>query len=104
MQVKFFLFQCSNKRLDQRDALPSLLRTVHEKSVVPVLLKFRRFFAKRAANTLAKLQLCPSPGCVKVREAFSAYIFHLCKKFLELSDTTGELFNRDSFRPRAVGL
>jgi len=101
LQVTFFLFQCGNERLDQSDALPRLLRTVHEKSVVTVLLEFWRFLAKRAANTFAKLQLCPSPGRVKIREPFSAYIFHLCEKFLELTDTTGEVFNRDSFRPPA---
>jgi hypothetical protein len=69
--------------------------------VVTVLLEFWRFFAKRAADTFAKLQLCPSPGRVEIRKPFSAYIFHLCEKFLKLSDTTGEVINRDSFRPPA---
>ena len=97
MQVTFFLFQCGNERLDQSDALPRLLRTVHEKSVVTVLLEFWRFLAKRAANTLTELQLCSGPGRVEIGEAFLAKVFYLREEFPECSDATGELFNRSSF-------
>jgi hypothetical protein len=64
-------------------------------------LEFRRFLAKRAANALTELQLCPGPGRVEIGEAFSAKVFHLCEEFLELSGATGEIFNRGSFGPRA---
>ena len=67
---------------------------------MPVLLKLRRFFAKYAANALAELQLCSRPGRVEIGEAFSANIFHLGEEFLELSDATGQLFERESFGPR----
>ena len=77
------------------------LRTVHEKSVVPMLLEFRGFLAKRETNALTELQLCSGPARVEIGEAFSAKVFHLCEEFLELSDTTGELSNRDSFGPQA---
>ena len=64
-----------------------------------MLLEFRGFFAKRAANALAELQLCSGPGRVEIREAFSAKVFHLCEEFMEISNATGELFNRGSFGP-----
>ncbi len=76
-------------------------RTVHEKSVVPMLLEFRGFLAKREANALTELQLCSGPARVEIGEAFSAKVFHLCEEFLELSDATGELSNRGSFGPQA---
>ena len=101
MQVKFFLFQCGNKRLDQGDALPRLLRGVHEKPVMTMLLEFRGSLTKRATNAFTKLQLCPSPGRVKIRETLSAKVFHLCEEFLELLSATSELFNRGRFGPRA---
>jgi hypothetical protein len=59
-----------------------------------MLLEFRGFLAKRAANALTELQLCPRLGGVEIREALSAKVFHLCEEFLEISNTTGELFNR----------
>ena len=68
---------------------------------MPMLLKFRGLLAKRTANALAELQLCSGPGRVEIGEAFSAKVFHLREKFLELPDATGELFNRGSFGPRA---
>jgi hypothetical protein len=97
LHVKFFLFQCGNKRLDQGDALPRLLRGVHEKPVMTMLLEFRGSLTKRAANAFTKLQLCPSPGRVKIRETLSAKVFHLCEEFLELLGATSELFNRGRF-------
>lgn len=97
MQVTFLLLKCGNKGLDQGDALLRVLRAVHEEFVVPMLLEFRGFFAKRAANALAELQLCSGPGRVEIREAFSAKVFHLCEEFMEISDATGEFFNRSSF-------
>ena len=66
-----------------------------------MLLEFRGFLTKRAANALTKLQLCSGPARVEIGEAFSAQVFHLCEEFLELSDPTSELFNRGSFRPQA---
>ena len=66
-----------------------------------MLLELRGFFAKRAANALAELQLCSGPGRVEIGEAFSAKVFHLCEIFLEVSDAAGELFNRGGFGPHA---
>jgi hypothetical protein len=62
-----------------------------------MLLEFRGFLAKRAANALTELQLCSRLSRVKIREALSSKVFHLCEEFLEISDTTGELFNRGGF-------
>ena len=101
MQVSFLLLNLGNKRLDQGDTLPRVLRTVHEKSMVPILLVFRGLFTERAANALTELQLCSRLARVEIREAFSAKVFHLREEFLELPDATGELFNRGSFGPRA---
>jgi hypothetical protein len=101
LQVKFFLFQCGNKRLNQGDALPRLLRVVHEKPVMTMLLEFRGSLTKRAANAFTELQLCSGPGCVEIREALTAKVFHLCKELLELSDATREFFNRGNFGPHA---
>jgi hypothetical protein len=42
-----------------------------------MLLEFRGFLAKRAANALTELQLCSGPGRVEIGEAFSAKVFHL---------------------------
>jgi hypothetical protein len=95
------LLKHGNKGLDQGDALVRVLRAVHEKSVVPMLLEFRGFFAKRAANALTELQLCSGPARIEIGEAFSAKVFHLCEKFLELPDATGEIFNRGGFGARA---
>jgi len=101
LQVKLLLLKRGNKGLDQSDALLRVLRAVHEKSVVPMLLEFRGFLAKRAANALTELQLCSCLARVEIREAFSAKVFHLCEEFLELSGATGELFNRGGFGTRA---
>ena len=101
LQITFFLLKCGNKSLDEGDALLHTLRAVHEKSVVPMLLEFTGFLAKRAANALAELQLCSRPGRVEIGKAFSAKVFHLCEKFLEVSDAPGELFDRGSFGPRS---
>ena len=65
-----------------------------------MLLEFRGFLAKRAANALTELQLCSGPGRVEIGEAFSAKVFHLCEEFLELSNATSELFNRGGFGAR----
>ena len=101
MLIKFLLFQCGNKGLDQSDALPRLLRGVHEKSMVTMLLELLGLFTERAANALTKLQVCSSPGRIKIGEAFSAKVCHLCKKFLELFNATGKVFNRGNFGPHA---
>ena len=101
MQVKFLLLKRGNKGLDQGDALLRVFRAVHEKSVVPMRLELMGLFAKRAANALSELQLSSGPGRVEIGEAFSAKVFHLCEEFLEVSDTTGELFNRGGFGARA---
>jgi len=97
LQVEFLLLKRGNKGLDQGDALLRVLRAAHEQFVVPMLLEFRGFLAKRAANALTELQLCSRLSRVKIREALSAKVFHLCEEFLEISDTTGELFNRGGF-------
>ena len=97
MQVSFLLLNRGKKRLDQGDALPRVLRTVHEKSMVPMLLVFRGLFAERAADALTELQLCSGYCRVDIRETFSAKILHLRKKLLEIFGATGEVFNRDSF-------
>jgi hypothetical protein len=101
LQVTFLLLKRGNKGPDQGDALLRVLRAVHEKSVVPMLLEFRGFVAKRAANALTELQLCSGPARVEIGEAFSAKVFHLCEELLEHSGATGELFNRGGFGARA---
>jgi hypothetical protein len=101
LQVTFLLLKCDNKGLDQGDALLRVLRAVHEKSMVSMLLEFRGFLAKRAANALTELQLCSGPARIEIGEAFSAKVFHLREEFLELSDATGKLFNRGGFGARA---
>jgi hypothetical protein len=101
LQVKFLLFKRGNKGLDQGDALLRVLRAVHEKFVVPMLLEFMGPLAKCATNALTELQLSSGPGRVEIGEAFSAKVFHLCEEFMELSGATGEIFNRGSFGPHA---
>ncbi|MGH7147478.1 MAG: hypothetical protein ACREIJ_06200 [Nitrospiraceae bacterium] len=101
MKITLLLLKRGNKGLDECDALLRLLRATHEEFVVSMLLEFRGFLAKRAANALTELQLCSGPGRVEIGEAFSAKVRHLCEEFLELSDATGELFNRGSFGPQA---
>jgi hypothetical protein len=101
LQVTFLLLKRGNKGLDQGDALLRVLRALHEKFVVPMLLEFQGLLAKRTANALSELQLCSRPGRVEIGEAFSAKVFHLCEEFLELSGATGELFNRGGFGARA---
>jgi hypothetical protein len=66
-----------------------------------MLLEFMGLLAKRAANALAELQLGSGPGRIEIGETFSAKVFHLYEKFLELCGATGELFNRGSFGPYA---
>jgi hypothetical protein len=100
LQVTFLLLKRGNKGLDQGDALLRVLRAVHEKSVLPMLLEFRGLFTKRAAKALTELQLCSGPSRVEIGEAFSAKVFHLCEEFLELSGATGKLFNRGGFGAR----
>ena len=97
MQVKLLLLQCGNKRLDQGNALARLLRAAHEKSVVTMLLEFRRFLAKCAANTFTELQISSSPGRVEIGKSFPAQVFHPCKEFLELSCATGKIINHGGF-------
>jgi hypothetical protein len=97
LQVEFLLLKRGNKGLDQGDALLRVLTAAHEQFVVPMLLEFRGFLAKRAANALTELQLCSRLGRIEIREALSAKVFHLCEEFLEISDTTVELFNRGGF-------
>jgi hypothetical protein len=69
--------------------------------MVAMLLEFLGLFTERAANALTKLQVCSSSGRIKIGEAFSAKVCHLCKKSLELSNATGNLFNRGNFGPHA---
>ena len=97
MQLKLLLFQCGNERLNQGDALPRLLRAAHEKFVMTMFLEFRGFLTKCAANTFTELQLSPGPACVEIGKAFPTQVFHLCKKFPELSYATGEVFNHGDF-------
>ena len=68
---------------------------------MPVLLEFRGFFAKGATDALTKLQLCSGPARVEIGEAFSAKVFHLREEFLEVSNSTSELFYRGNFGPRS---
>jgi len=77
------------------------LMGVHKKSVMSMLLELWRFLTKRAANTFSELQLCSRPGRVKIGKAFSTQVFYLCEKFLEVSNTAGEFFNRGGFGPHA---
>ena len=51
----FLLLNLGNQSLDQGDALLRLLRTVHEKFVVAMFLKFWGLLAKGAANTFTEL-------------------------------------------------
>ena len=97
MQLKLLLFQCSNKGLNQSDALLSLLWAAHEKSVVTMLLEFRGFLTKCAANTFTELQLSSGSARVEIGKAFPAQVFHPCKKLLELSRATGEIINHGGF-------
>jgi hypothetical protein len=99
LQVTFLLLERSNKSLDECETLLRLLRAVHEKFVMPVLLKFGGLLAKNATETLTKLQLCSGPGCVEIGKALSAKVFHLRKEFLKASNATSKLFYRDSFGP-----
>jgi hypothetical protein len=66
-----------------------------------MFLEFLGLFTKRPANALTKFQVCSSPGRIKIGEAFSAKVCHLCKKILKLSNATGKLFNRGSLGPHA---
>ena len=101
MKITFLLLKRGNKGLNECDALLRLLRAVRKKFGVPMLLEFLGLFAKRATNALTELQLRSGPARVEIGKAFSAKVFHLCEEFLEVSDATGELFNRGSFGPRA---
>ena len=97
MQLKLFLFQCSNERLNQGDALLSLLWAAHEKSVVTMLLEFLGFLTKCAADTFTELQINSGPARVEIGEALSAQVFYLREEFLELSCATGEIVNHGDF-------
>ncbi len=97
MQLKLLLFQCGNEGLNQGDALPRLLRAAHEKFAMTMFLEFRGFLAKCAANTFTELQLSSGSARVEIGKAFPAQVFHLCKKFPELSCATGEVFNHGEF-------
>jgi hypothetical protein len=97
LQVSLLLLNRGDNCLDKSDALPCILRTVHEKSIVPMLLVFRGLFAERAADALTELQLCSGYCRVDIRETFPAQVFHLRKKLLEISGATSEFFNRDGF-------
>jgi hypothetical protein len=97
LQVKFLLFQCGNKGPNQTDALSLLLGAAHEKSVMTMLLEFRRFFTKCAAKTFTELQLSSGPGGVEIGKTFSSQVFHPCKEFLELSCATSEVINHGGF-------
>ena len=97
MQVKFLPFQCGNKGLNQSDALSRLLRAAHEKSVVTMLLVFRRFLSKCAANAFTKLQLSSGPSRIEIGKTFPGQVFHPGKKFLELPCATGEIINHGGF-------
>jgi hypothetical protein len=98
------LFKRGNKGFNEGDALLRTLRGIHEQSVMAMLLELGGFLTKCAANALAELQLCSGSSRVEIGEAFSAKVFDLCEEFLEVSDTTGELFNRSGFGPCARSL
>jgi hypothetical protein len=100
LQVSFLLLNCGNKTLDHGDALPRVLRAVHEKPMVPMRLVFGGLFAKHAADALTELQLRSCYCRVEKRETFSAKVFHLRKKLLKIPGATGELFNRGGFGTR----
>jgi hypothetical protein len=100
-QLTFFSLKRGNKVFNEGDALLRTLRGVHEKSVMAMLLELGGFLAKRTANALAELQFGSCPGRVEIGEAFSAQVFHLCEKFLEVSDTAGKLFNCGGFGAHA---
>lgn len=97
MQLKLLLFQGGNERLNQGNALPRLLRAAHEKFAMTMFLEFRGFLTKCAANTFTELQLSSGSARVEIGKAFPAQVFHLCKKFPELSRATGEVFNHGDF-------
>lgn len=97
MQLKLLLFQGGNEGLNQGDALPRLLRAAHEKFAMTMFLEFLGFLTKYAANTFTELQLSSGPARVEIGKAFPAQVFHLCKKFPELSCATGEVFNHGDF-------
>jgi hypothetical protein len=101
LQLKLLLFQCGNKGLNQGDTLLSLLRAVHKKSAVTMLLEFRGFLTKCAANTFTEFQLNSGSPRVEIGEAFPAQVFHLCEEFLELSCATGEIFKHGDFGARS---
>jgi hypothetical protein len=62
-----------------------------------MLLEFRGFLTKCAANTFTELQLSSGPARVEIGKAFPAQVFHLCEEFLELSCATDEIINRGGF-------
>jgi hypothetical protein len=101
LQLKLLLFQCSNKGLNQGDALLSLFWATHEKFLVTMLLEFLRFLTKCAANTFTELQINSGLARVEIGEAFSAQVFYLREEFLELSCATGEIVNHGDFGTRS---
>ncbi|OAI46715.1 hypothetical protein AYO43_05705 [Nitrospira sp. SCGC AG-212-E16] len=62
-----------------------------------MLLKFRGFLTKCAANAFTELQLNSRPAGIKIGKAFPAQVLHPCEKFLELSCATGEIINHSGF-------
>jgi hypothetical protein len=77
LQLKFFLVQRGNQRLDQGNALPRFLRATHEQAVLTMRLELRRFLTECAANAFTELQFCSGLRCIKVGKTFSAKILHL---------------------------
>jgi hypothetical protein len=100
-QLTFFSLKRGNKGFNEGDALLRTLRGIHEQSVMAMLLELGGFLAKRTANALAELQLCSGSSRVEIGEAFSAQVFHLCEKLLEVSNAAGKLFNCGGFGPHA---
>jgi hypothetical protein len=67
-----------------------------------VRLKFRGFLSKRAFDAFAKLKLRPRQRSLEVGKAFTAQIFKLRDKGLELFDALSEVVDRKRFRPRPL--
>src|SRR5262249_36076026 len=93
LQLQVLLVQWGHKGLDQGNALSLLLRAAHRKSVVTMLLVFRRLLSKCAAKAFTKLQLSSGPSRVEIGKTFAGQVFHSGKKFLELSCATSEIIN-----------
>ena len=64
-----------------------------------VRLEFRRFLPKRAFDAFAKLKLRAGQRPLEIGKTFTAQIFELRDKGLELFDALSEVVDRKRFRP-----